>query len=90
LLLLQSLPNLGKHLGFVRELPRLELRVEEFAVDGQLETAAAFGDELHVFDALLVLAEKLARQTDGFRLVVSHRAVFEFDMHTWSPLSAKN
>src|SRR5207249_972436 len=30
---------------------------------------------------LLVGAQELARQTDGLRLVISHRAVFQFDIH---------
>jgi hypothetical protein len=34
---------------------------------------------------LLVSAQQLARQTDGLRLVISHRAIFQFHVHHSSP-----
>ena len=81
LLLLQSFAN-GLHGPlFVGELARLELGVDQIAVDGQLEAAAPFGDQRQLFDLLLVRGQQLARQTDGLRLVVSHRAVLEFHVH---------
>jgi hypothetical protein len=33
---------------------------------------------------LLIRGQELARQTDGLRLVISHRTVFEFYFHTFS------
>ena len=69
----------------IGKLPGLELRVERLTVDRQLETAAAGGDQLQVLDLLLVRVEKLGRQTDGLRLVVSHGAVFQLDVHDKPP-----
>jgi hypothetical protein len=66
---------------FVGELAGLELGVEELTVDGQLEAPAARGDQLQLADLLLETVEQLARQTDGLRLVVSHRTVTQFDVH---------
>ncbi len=73
------------HLLLIGEFARLELGVDEFATHGQLETAAAGGNQLQVLDLLLVRAQQLGRQTDGLRLVVSHRAVFQFHMHHRTP-----
>jgi len=58
-----------------------EFGVDQFAVNGELEAAAAGGDELVVLDLLLEGAEQFGRQTDGLGFVVSHGAVFEFQMH---------
>ena len=80
---LKPLANRVEHHLLVRELAGLQLRVEQFAVDGQLETAAAAGNQFQVLDPLLVLGQELARQTDGFRLVASHRAILEFHVHGW-------
>ena len=79
--LLQSFTNRFEHCLLVGELAGLEFRVEQFAVDGQFETTAAAGDQFHVLDVLFVLVQELARQTDGFRFVVSDRAVLEFYVH---------
>ena len=63
------------HLLLIGEFARLELGVNQFAVQRQLETAAARGNQFEILDLLLVGAQQLGRQTDGLRLVVSHRAV---------------
>jgi hypothetical protein len=65
----------------VGELAGLELGVDQLTVDGQLETPAARWDQLQLADLLLETVEQLARQTDGLRLVVSHRTVAQLDVH---------
>jgi hypothetical protein len=74
-----------EHLLFVGEFPGFELRVDEVPVERQLEAAATAGDQLQLVDFLLVRGQQLGRQTDGLRLVVSHRAVFEFHFHLRIP-----
>jgi hypothetical protein len=69
----------------VRELASLQLRIDEVAIDGELEAAAGGGDQLQRLDLLLVRGQELGRQTDGLRLVVSHRAVLEFHVHACLP-----
>src|SRR5262249_35853887 len=77
LLLLEAGSDLVEHPLLVGELACLQLGVDQVPVHLDLETAAAGGDQLQVLDLLLVGAEQLGRQTDGLRLVVSHRAVLE-------------
>ena len=72
---------------FVWKLAGFQLGIDQVAVDAQLEASAARGDELELFDLLLVGGQQLARQTDGLRLVVSHRAVFQFHVHGSSPFA---
>ena len=60
---------------FVWKLAGFQLGIDQVAVDAQLEASASRGDELELFDLLFVGGQQLARQTDGLRLVVSHRAV---------------
>jgi hypothetical protein len=79
--LLKPGPDRLEHLLLVGELAGLELGVDQLAVDGQLETTAARWDQFEVADLLLELTQQLARQTDGLRLVVSHRAVFQLHVH---------
>ena len=79
---LHSLPNRRDNRRFIGELAGLELRVNQLTIHGQLETSATTRDELEVGDLLFVFSEQLLRQTDGLRLIVSHRAVFEFQVHT--------
>jgi hypothetical protein len=57
---------------FIGELAGVQLRVDQLAVDGQLEAAAAAGDQFQVLDLLLEGCQQLGRQTDGLRFVVSH------------------
>src|ERR1051326_610134 len=73
--------HLVEHLLLIGKLAGLELRVEQFLVNRQLEAAAAGGDQLQVFDLLFELGQDLGRQTDGSWLVVSNRAVFQRDVH---------
>jgi hypothetical protein len=73
----------------VGELPGFELRVEQVAVHLQLEAAALRRDERQFLDLLLVLRQQLGRQTDGLRLVVSHRAVSECNLNRIPPLDLR-
>ena len=57
---------------FIGELSRLQLRVDQLAIGGQLETAAATRNQFQVLDLLLELGQQLGRQTDGLGFVVSH------------------
>lgn len=70
---------------FVGELPRGDFRVNRLAIDGQFETSSPGRFEFHSPDLLLVGAQNLLRQTDGFRLVVSSRAVTKMDLHDVIP-----
>jgi hypothetical protein len=69
----------------VGECARLELRVELLAVNYQLEAAPFGGNHDETTDRAFVPTQELGRQTDGFRLIVSKRAVFERDIHGSSP-----
>ena len=70
---------------FIGKLAALEFRVNQVPVDTQLEAPATRGDQFELLDFLLVSAQQLARQTDGLRLVISHRAIFQFHVHRFSP-----
>ena len=69
---------------FVGEFACCQLGVDQLSIDGQFEATSACRDQLQVADLLLVRREQLARQTDGLWLIVSHRAVFEFQIHDGS------
>jgi hypothetical protein len=69
----------------VGELAGLEFGVEQFPVGGQFKAAASGRDQLQVANLFLIRAEQFARQTDGLRLVVSHRTVLQFQVHDVSP-----
>jgi hypothetical protein len=66
-------------------LSGLELGIDQVAVDAQLEATALGRDERERLNLLFVRGQQLARQTDGLRLVVSHRTVHEFNIHPYSP-----
>ena len=72
------------HLRLIGKLACLQLGVQQLAIDGQFEAAAAAWDELQFLDLLLVRAEQLGRQTDGLRFVISHRTVLQLHVHEWS------
>lgn len=67
------------------ELAGAELRVDQFAVEADLEAPAAGRDQLQVVDLLLERGQELGRQTDGLRLVASDRAVRQLDVHAGPP-----
>lgn len=70
-----------KHGLLVGKSAGVQLRVDQFPVHRQFETTATRGDQLQFLDALLEFRKQFGRQTDGLRFVVSHRAVFEFNVH---------
>ena len=67
--------NDGVEIG---ELAGLLFGVEFLFIDADFEDAAACRNKRERTDALFEI-EKLHRQTDGFRLVVSSRAIFDRD-----------
>ena len=77
-----DLLNQGRLVG---ELAGFELRVDQLAVHLQLEAAPLGGDERQLRDLLLVLRQQLGRQTDGLWLIVSHRAIAQFQFHGRPP-----
>jgi hypothetical protein len=62
------------------------LRIDQPAVDGDLEGTAARRDEDQIVDRMLELFEDLGRQTDGLIEVASNRAVLDGDLHRTSRL----
>ena len=80
-LLLQACQDVFENGLLVREDAGFELRVDQFVPNCHLEAPAAGGDEREALDLLLATGEQLGRQTDGLRLVSSHRAVFHFHVH---------
>jgi len=83
--LTETFPYRVEHPGVVREFAGLELGVDQVAVQRDLEGSAARWHEGHFLDLLLELGQQLARQTDGLRLVVSHRTVDQPHIHVASP-----
>src|SRR5260370_24277631 len=71
LLLLQAGADLLQHPRFSRELARFQLGVDQFPINANLETPTARSNQLEFAHLLLVVAQQLARQTDGFPLIVS-------------------
>src|SRR4051794_12655864 len=67
------------------KLARFQLRVDQLVIDGDLEAASAGRNELETLNLLLVRTQQLARQTDGLRLVVSHRAILQLQVHDLPP-----
>ena len=71
-----------------REPSLLELGVDEVAVDGDLESAAAGGNQGEGLDVLLEFLNDTFRHTDGLGFIASRRAVFDPDFgHLLSPPS---
>ena len=66
---------------FFGELAGRELGPKQFTIDAQLEAATTRRYEFQVVDLLLVGRQQFRRQTDGFRFVISHRAVFQLNLH---------
>jgi hypothetical protein len=57
------------------------LRIDQVAVDDDLEDATTGRDQGDVVDRVLELFEDLGRQTDGLVEVASNGAVFDGDLH---------
>ena len=77
-----------RSLLFRREICRPGVSSRSGRRRAQLETTALRRHQLQVADLLFEGREQLARQTDGLRLVASHRAVFEFQFHDAPSLPA--
>ncbi len=75
------LSNLLDDLIFVGKVARFQLRVDQFAVNGDFETATLGGLQIKAADLLFVGSEDFGRQTDGLRFVVSSSAVLQVDLH---------
>jgi hypothetical protein len=65
----------------VRVLPRGLLGIDQLSVDGDLEGAAARGDQGYLGRRVFELFEDLGRQTDGLVEIASDRAVLDRDLH---------
>jgi hypothetical protein len=86
----ESLLDVGHDGVVVGELPRLQFRVDELSIDTDLESAPVGGDQAQLSDAPFDRSQDLVRQTDGLRLVVSNRAINEFQLHLDCPQIAEN
>ena len=80
-----GLADCFSQLVFVGERARLELGIEQLASHCQLEAASPGGNHYETTDGALVPRQELGRQTDGLRLIVSKRTVFERDLHRSCP-----
>ena len=76
---LQSLDGLQHGVG-LRECSRGPLGIHQFIIRCDLEHSAGTGHQFQGRNALLQL-QKLVRQTDGLRLVISSRAIFYAHLH---------
>ena len=65
----------------IRERTCLQLRIDELAVELDLEASSVGRNQRESVEALLEVVEDLGRQTDGLRLIVSSRAVGQGDLH---------
>ena len=68
----------------IRELPGGFFGINGFAIDADLKHPAAGRHQRERGDGLLE-PQKFLRQTDGVWLVVSSRAIFDFDLQTHVP-----
>ena len=64
------------------EAARLQLRVNQFAVDADFEAAAGGRDEDEAFDSAFEFGDEFVGQTDRLGFVVSKLAVDDFDFHS--------
>ena len=68
------------------EAPLLDFGVDQLVIDADLKAALIGGNQCKPSDVFFVFDEKLFRQTDGFALVTSSRAVNQFQAHDCSPI----
>ena len=64
-----------------RELPSLQLGINQLAVDADLESAAVGRNQDQLLDSRLQFSNEFVGQTDRFRFVVSNLAVNNLDFH---------
>lgn len=72
-----------------RELSGFQLGIDQLTIHSQLEAPSHRRDQLQILHFLLKSRKNFCRQTDGLRLVVSSRAVFQLQMHYISFSNAK-
>ena len=77
----EATANFLNHLFLVRKLSTLELRVDQLAIDSQLEAATFRGLQFHTGEFLFELREYLGRQTDGLWFVSSSSTVTKLNFH---------
>ena len=68
----------------------LKFRVDELPIQCDFKPSAARGNQRERFDVLLKGFQELIRQTDGFVLIASLGAVFDFKLHPIPPLVCGN
>ena len=68
--------DLGNECVKIRPFAGIELGMERFAIGADFEGAAAGWNQGERRDPIAEI-ENLSRQTDGFRFVVSSRAIFD-------------
>ena len=76
---------MGPDLVGLREAPLLQLGEDQLAIDADLESSANGGNDGESGDVHFFFVEDLFRQTDGFGLVASGRAVDKFQLHGKPP-----
>ena len=59
----------------------IELRVDQFAVQLDIEFPITSRNQCYRFQTLLVFISQMIRQTDGLRFELSNRAVCDLDLH---------
>ena len=68
------------------EAALLDFGVDQLVIDADFKAALIGGNQCKAGDVFLVCDEKLFRQTDGFALVASSRAVDQFYAHDRPPV----
>lgn len=78
-------PDRFDHGRLVGEFACCQFGVDQFTIGRQLETATFGGDQPQLCDGHFVLGEQFGTQTERLWLVASHRAVFQFQFHDFTP-----
>ncbi len=73
--------NVLADLLIIGELPGLEFRIHERAVDTDFEAAAVGRNKHETLDSCLEVFDELVGQTDRLGFVVSNLAIDDFDFH---------
>ena len=84
---LSALVDQRHNLTLFRETIEAFLGEDQFAAVCYLERAAAGGLQVEVFDLTPIGMDKLFRQTDGIRGIVSNDAELDCDIHSYLTLS---
>jgi hypothetical protein len=84
---LSSLVDQRHDLTLLRETIEAFLGKDQFTVGCYLEHAATSGLQVEVFDLTPIGMDKLFRQTDGIRSIVSNDAELDRNIHPYLTLS---